>query len=339
MRWLAVLTAGALVAAASANATDVSGGSAGVAVVPRSAETRDPALKFPKQSAPAVPPSTERAVEAKPVNPSMYAAIGRASDGRALMIPPSELLSKLVGEEGGRPASPTLGGKNAARTVWPPDDRIQVQDTTAFPYRTIGYVEGATESGAYTSCTGVLVGPRLVLVAAHCLYDHDQGGWLKDFVFVPGLADAEKVPFGVAAYEEAYILQGYVENYLGYYGSVMAWDLGLLVIDQPHGESLGWMAFGGDGLPPGGTVTLAGYFGDKPAGTMWTVKCPIEIDPSLAELFQYQCAQPGIGGGPLFVHDDTGYRIYGIHLAQSPDSLIGLRLTPTFVAWINDIAR
>ena len=67
------------------------------------------------------------------------------------------------------------------------DDRIQIANTKVYPFSAIGYLESKNAKGEYESCSATLIGPSTVLTAAHCLYNHDAGGWQEDMFFVPGL--------------------------------------------------------------------------------------------------------------------------------------------------------
>lgn len=67
--------------------------------------------------------------------------------------------------------------------IFGPDNRL-VLDSSRWPWNAIGRVNLAT--GGF--CSGVLVAPRRVLTAAHCLYDKEVGRWIhpSDIHFLPG---------------------------------------------------------------------------------------------------------------------------------------------------------
>ena len=83
------------------------------------------------------------------------------------------------------------------------DDRIQIANTKIYPFSAIGYLESKDLKGDYESCSATLIGPTTVLTAAHCLYNHEAGGWQEDMFFVPGLngATADDAPFGGYEYD------------------------------------------------------------------------------------------------------------------------------------------
>ncbi|HEX4700931.1 MAG TPA: trypsin-like serine protease [Pseudonocardiaceae bacterium] len=53
------------------------------------------------------------------------------------------------------------------------------------------------------ACSGAVIGPGLVITAAHCVSD-GSGGWADDWTFVPGYA-AGKAPFGVYRAQTIYV--------------------------------------------------------------------------------------------------------------------------------------
>ena len=149
-----------------------------------------------------------------------------------------------------------------------------------------------------------------------------------------------RAPYGKYGWANAYILTGYIENYQGFYGSVVPWDLaggrtrpaGRL---RPRLDGLfrlrPRLRFQGQ---------LVGYPGDMPDSTMWRASC--DVDPNLVDQtnMDYECdTWPGSSGSAVYDYNPgTNQRwINGVNLASSPSVNTGLRLTGYF-AWVKQHA-
>ena len=100
---------------------------------------------------------------------------------------------------------------------------------------------GRLNSGGREFCTGTLIGPRLVLSRAHCLYDGVEGRWWapNELHFVAGYQrDAFLIHAGVAGYEVAPEVTGGAATSL----AAAAADWALVTLEAPIGLQAGWLA-------------------------------------------------------------------------------------------------
>ena len=182
-----------------------------------------------------------------------------------------------------------------------------------------------------------MIGPRTVLTAAHCLYSNEDKAWLDDVIFVPSLNGntADDAPFGAFSYESVYILQGFIDNYQGYYGSVIPWDLGIITLKQDVGTNLGWLGYANYENLGDFTANIVGYPGDKPMGTMWKATCEVKAENVGAEYFQYDCdTYPGSSGSSVYAYDNGAKQrvVTGVNVAESPNANTAVRLNAANVA-------
>ena len=343
-------------------AADFSGGSKGNGEAPRGGITDQ---DFSLREATPLLPKVEKgeAERAAPITDEdevikALTAVGRSADGKDLKVEPSDALKeavkKMLNAPAGGGASGTSAQRKAAdpifrrgeasRKVFGDDDRVEVDDTTAYPYSAIGYLESKDTSGKYESCSATLIGPSTVLTAAHCLYNHNTGAWQDQMRFVPGLHGwtNDDVPFGSYEYEQAYVVQGYIDNYQGFYGSVLSWDLGIVTLKEPIGDKLGWLGYANYEDLGEFTANIVGYPGDKPSGTMWATTCDVSPEDIGDGWFQYDCdTYPGSSGSAVYSYseDDDERVILGVNVAESDDANTAVRINAVYLDWINSINK
>lgn len=284
-------------------------------------------------------------------------AVGKSSDGKDLKVEPSDALKEIVkkalsapADGAGKTSGPSVedpafkSGDEASRQVFGNDDRIQIANTKVYPFSAIGYLESKNSKGEYSSCSATLIGPSTVLTAAHCLYNHDAGGWMDNFFFVPGLngATANDAPFGGYEYADAYVVQGFIDNYQGYYGSVLPWDLGIITLKQPVGQNLGWLGYNHYANLGDFTANIVGYPGDKPGGTMWRSTCNVLAENVGEDYLQYDCDTfPGSSGSAVYAYDEGAKArvVVGVNVAESTDANTAVRINAAYLEWINNLNK
>lgn len=211
-------------------------------------------------------------------------------------------------------------GVDPLRGFYGQDDRVW-PDSAAMPWRMIGRLTFV--SGGH--CSGAMVGPDVVLTAAHCLYGGEgPGTWDQPLEFIAGAAGAEYVArarvigyyhapeFEIGRYEDTSEIDGF--------------DWAFLQLDAPIGNETGWMQLEPlgvaeleDGLAGGFTLMQAGYSADATAFLSANLACPL-VQVFDDNTFFHECdTMEGDSGSPIFVRDGWGYRVIGIESAVYPE--------------------
>lgn len=194
------------------------------------------------------------------------------------------------------------------------DNRQIRTSTTAYPWRALVAIlnPGATTS----NCSGVLVGPRHVLTAGHCIYDKNANAWIPNRKVAPGMNGIGVFPNGLKNHNWYYSVKGWFQNEDPRYDYAM-----IILQDLASTASLGWFGWRTSGHS-GGTWNF-GYPG-------WWRTCAASPSPPQCNNFLYgddgsiQTAnwaqlghssdtQPGQSGSPVYKYNGGDRRVIAIH--------------------------
>lgn len=201
------------------------------------------------------------------------------------------------------------------------DDRIPVE-SDAWPWSAIGRVNLPT--GGF--CTGAAIGPRHVLTAAHCLYDHERLAWFAadELEFAPGGESGTGEPsIGVGlvfAVEDAEYRDITIEQ------PTLNWAI--LIMDRPVGQRpIPWRVIGQTGLVEAiedgeATLVRAGFSEDSANRLSAHFNCDVAGISGLNGLLLHGCdATLGDAGSPLLLMRPGGdAELLAINVAVQHDA-------------------
>jgi len=220
------------------------------------------------------------------------------------------------------------------------DDRIQVVNTTPWPWRVQGKLTMTFPNNRTYIGSGTLINRHHVLTAGHCVFDKDLGGWATSITFVPAQNDTTR-PFGVAVSSRLVSVKGWTEE------QNSDWDMGMIILDRDIGDNTGWFGIitGPDNILTNHYVNITGYPGDIPQDQrrgrlMYTMQDAIKrVDSEV--LGYYIDTFGGQSGSGVWSHweGQEGYHCAGIHVRGSSTENQATRLSKVkfdrVVEWMN----
>nr|WP_106780860.1 trypsin-like serine protease [Lysinibacillus timonensis] len=138
-----------------------------------------------------------------------------------------------------------------------PDNRTRVADTTAYPFRTIGYLSLLFEDNTGASCTGTLIGTNKVLTNAHCTFNNRTGSPLVAALFIPGVGN-NTAYYGGYAVTNVFVPESYDND--------VANDYSVFILDKNNnmdaGERVGYLSIKRISSLLNQEIGIFGYPGD-----------------------------------------------------------------------------
>jgi V8-like Glu-specific endopeptidase len=156
-----------------------------------------------------------------------------------------------------------------AETVHGPDDRVQITNTAAYPWRATASLLITAADNARFVGTAWFIGPHTLMTAGHCVCIKNSGvpgrdGFVRSIQVMPG-RNGSTLPFGSVTSTNFRSVAGWSND-----GSEL-YDYGAIILPTDLGNDTGWLGFGvfDDATLTGSIGNIAGYPADKPSGTLW----------------------------------------------------------------------
>lgn len=230
------------------------------------------------------------------------------------MMRPALLLAALLAAVPAWADGPSQRFSRELHGVKGADDRVAVE-AAQYPWSAMGRLN----NGVGGHCSAVLVGPRLLATAAHCLWNPRTRAPIPvtSLTFVAGYDRGQYLQASKVARLHPAPGWNMATNNAGSGLAGRADDWALLELEEAVGEAVGWVAIGGD-PQTGQKVTAAGYGKDKAHVPMAHLGCTVLERRGALAVNDCDAVQ-GDSGGPMLVWRDGQPLLVGLNVAVLVD--------------------
>jgi glutamyl endopeptidase len=154
-------------------------------------------------------------------------------------------------------------------TVHGPDDRVQITNTSVYPWRVHASLLITAADNSLWLGTGWFIGPHTLVTAGHVVHIKNSGvpgrdGWVQSIQVMPG-RNGSSLPYGSVTSTSFHSVTGWTNS------GDQNYDYGAIILPTDLGNTTGWFGFGvyPDDVLTASSANISGYPGDKAAGTQW----------------------------------------------------------------------
>lgn len=272
----------------------------------------------------------------KPVRAAAPDGMDELIAGHNALAPQPEAARTRSARPRGKGESSQAPRRPGDRKVIGSDERVRVYETDKYPFSAFGFIYSEYPGGVGGRCTGTVIGPKLVLTAAHCIFDAETGNYARRVVFLPGMS-GKTAPFGYFEASSWAAPTGY-QAPSDRTGPRFIYDIAVIRFEETIAKRTGSLGYGySESLPPF-HANIIGYPADIEGRFMWRADCRVEGDSIYRSYIDHTCDTYGGSSGSAVYEltPDDRRIIHGVHTRGGRNSNAGVRMTRPHFEWIRN---